>query len=452
MTGTPADCVHIALKGLLDYRPDLVVSGINNGANMGDDTIYSGTVGAAMEAYLFGIPAIAFSQIEKGWAHVDAAARAARRLVEQIERERMLEGGAFLLNVNVPNLPFDELKSIKVCRLGRRHAAEKVITQDSPRGETMYWIARRRQRQGQRRGHRLPCDGGWPYRAHAAADRSDRPCQSEPVARDGGSPGRAVLTWRSQRPGFPCPAHAHRVAPRRAGARPPCPPSRSCITRLRWPPTRVRARMVQRLAAQGIADARVLRAMGAVERHRFVDSALVNQAYEDTSLPIGLGQTISKPNVVARMIELLLGAPALANKPADRLGRVLEIGTGCGYQAAVLSHVATEVYSIERLRGLHERARTNLRSFRLATVHLLLGDGMVGFAKGAPYAGIIAAAGGEAVPEAWIAQLAVGGRIVAPTQSEVGKQALVVIDKTARGLERRILEAVHFVPLKSGIA
>jgi protein-L-isoaspartate(D-aspartate) O-methyltransferase len=214
----------------------------------------------------------------------------------------------------------------------------------------------------------------------------------------------------------------------------------------------VRSRMVRRLAAQGIADGRVLRAMEAVERHMFVDSALVNQAYEDTSLPIGLGQTISKPNVVARMIELLLGAPALANRPDERLGRVLEIGTGCGYQAAVLSHVAAEVYSIERLRGLHERARANLRPFRLATVHLLLGDGMAGYAKGAPYAGIIAAAGGEAVPEAWIAQLVAGGRIVAPTQSSTGGQSLVVIDKTARGLERRVLEAVYFVPLKSGIA
>ncbi len=210
--------------------------------------------------------------------------------------------------------------------------------------------------------------------------------------------------------------------------------------------------MVQRLTTQGIADARVLRAMGAVERHRFVDSALVNQAYEDTSLPIGLGQTISKPNVVARMIELLLGAPALVGRPNDKLGRVLEIGTGCGYQATVLSHIATEVYSIERLRGLHEKARTNLRHFRLATVHLLFGDGMVGYPKGAPYAGIIAAAGGEAVPEAWIAQLAVGGRIVAPTHSERGGQALVVIDKTARGIERCVLEAVNFVPLKSGIA
>ncbi|MDM0003726.1 protein-L-isoaspartate(D-aspartate) O-methyltransferase [Variovorax sp. J22G73] len=214
----------------------------------------------------------------------------------------------------------------------------------------------------------------------------------------------------------------------------------------------VRTRMVQKLAAQGISDPRVLRAMGAVERHGFVDSALVNQAYEDTSLPIGLGQTISKPSVVARMIELLLGAPALAGKPQDKLGRVLEIGTGCGYQAAVLNHVATEVYSIERLRGLHERARLNLRPFRLATVHLILGDGMIGYAKGAPYAGIIAAAGGEAVPQAWIDQLAVGGRIVAPTHSASGGQALVVIDKTPRGLERLILEAVHFVPLKSGIA
>jgi protein-L-isoaspartate(D-aspartate) O-methyltransferase len=213
----------------------------------------------------------------------------------------------------------------------------------------------------------------------------------------------------------------------------------------------VRSRMVQRLAAQGIADGRVLRAMGAVERHRFVDSALVNQAYEDTSLPIGLAQTISKPNVVARMIELLLGASALAGKPDERLGRVLEIGTGCGYQAAVLSHVASEVYSIERLRSLHERARVNLRPFRLATVHLLLGDGMAGYAKGAPYAGISAAAGGQAVPQEWITQLAVGGRIVAPTQSAAGGQSLVVIDKTVRGLESRTLEAVHFVPLKSGI-
>ena len=204
--------------------------------------------------------------------------------------------------------------------------------------------------------------------------------------------------------------------------------------------------MVQRLAAGGVSDPQVLAALGAVERHRFVDSALVNQAYEDTSLPIGLGQTISKPNVVARMMELLRhGQPG-------KLGRVLEIGTGCGYQAAVLSHLAREVYSIERLRGLHERARENLRALRLANLHLLLGDGMLGFPRGAPYAAIIAAAGGEDIPLAWTEQLAVGGRLVAPASNGAGGQQLVVIDKTASGLVRTVLEAVNFVPLKSGIA
>jgi 5'-nucleotidase len=139
INGTPADCVHVALTGLLGYRPDLVVSGINNGANMGDDTIYSGTVGAAMEGYLFGIPAIAFSQTQKGWAHLESAARKARELVQHLLGERSPES-PWLLNVNIPNLAYEELKSFQVCRLGRRHAAEKVIAQTSPHGETMYWI------------------------------------------------------------------------------------------------------------------------------------------------------------------------------------------------------------------------------------------------------------------------------------------------------------------------
>jgi len=140
VNGTPADCVHIALTGLLGYRPDLVVSGINNGANMGDDTIYSGTVGAAMEGYLFGIPAIAFSQTDKGWRHLDAAAAQARELVLQMLQHQMVGDKPWLLNVNIPSLPREQLKPMKVCRLGRRHAAEPVITQTSPRGETMYWI------------------------------------------------------------------------------------------------------------------------------------------------------------------------------------------------------------------------------------------------------------------------------------------------------------------------
>jgi protein-L-isoaspartate(D-aspartate) O-methyltransferase len=212
----------------------------------------------------------------------------------------------------------------------------------------------------------------------------------------------------------------------------------------------VRARMVQKLAAQGIDDPLVIAALGTIERHRFVDTALVNQAYEDTSLPIGLGQTISKPSVVARMIQLLLGGRRDAN---GKLGRVLEVGTGCGYQAAVLSMVASEVYSIERLRSLHDKSRENLRHFRIPNIHLMFGDGMAGFAKGAPYAGIIAAAGGDAVPDTWTQQLAVGGRIVAPIITPAGHQALVVIEKKGeRDLQQTVLEAVHFVPLKSGIA
>lgn len=140
VNGTPADCVHIALTGLLGYKPDLVVSGINDGANMGDDTIYSGTVGAAMEGYLFGIPAIAFSQVDKGWAHLDAAAMKARALVQQLMAEAPGSASPWLLNVNIPSRPLEQIKAPRVTRLGRRHAAERVITQTSPRGQTMYWI------------------------------------------------------------------------------------------------------------------------------------------------------------------------------------------------------------------------------------------------------------------------------------------------------------------------
>lgn len=211
----------------------------------------------------------------------------------------------------------------------------------------------------------------------------------------------------------------------------------------------VRQKMVANIARDGVTDLTVLRALATIERHRFVDSALVNQAYEDTSLPIGLGQTISKPSVVARMLELLCACATV------RTGRVLEVGTGCGYQAALLSQVCAEVYSIERLRGLHDKARDNLRAFRLANVHLLFGDGMQGYAKGAPYAGVIAAAGGGAIPACWVDQLAVGGRLVAPVASSArgaGQQNLVVIDKTEQGLRRTLMESVHFVPLKSGTA
>jgi protein-L-isoaspartate(D-aspartate) O-methyltransferase len=252
-----------------------------------------------------------------------------------------------------------------------------------------------------------------------------------------------------QRPTFPA-----RLAPGALDAKPKLAPIQFSVPHgLGMDSGAVRARMVQRIAAQGVTDPLVLAAMGRIERHHFVDSALATQAYEDTSLPIGLGQTISKPGVVSRMLELL------RNGVTGKLARVLEIGTGCGYQAAVLSLLADEVYSMERLRGLHDKARENLRTLRLPNLHLLFGDGMQGYPKGAPYAAIISAAGGEAVPTCWVDQLAVGGRLVAPlvvagaTGGPGGTtQALLVLDKTAQGVQQTILEAVHFVPLKSGVA
>ncbi|MCZ2405420.1 MAG: protein-L-isoaspartate(D-aspartate) O-methyltransferase [Burkholderiales bacterium] len=257
-----------------------------------------------------------------------------------------------------------------------------------------------------------------------------------------GFPARIAPAPPGKARGGPAPAAPYRSAP----PGPPLAPPAG----LGLDSAAVRARMVQRLAAGGVTDAAVLAAMGSVERHRFVDSALVNQAYEDTSLPIGLGQTISKPSIVARMAQLLLGAETV--RTTGRLGRVLEIGTGCGYQAAVLACLAREVYSIERLRGLHEKARTHLRPLRLANVHLLFGDGMQGYARGAPYAAIVAAAGGTQLPEAWCEQLAPGGRLVAPMAGAGGQQVLLVVDRTAQGLKQTVLEPVHFVPLKSGVA
>ncbi len=215
----------------------------------------------------------------------------------------------------------------------------------------------------------------------------------------------------------------------------------------------VRLRMVQRLQREGLRDERVLQALAEVPRHEFVDTALAIQAYEDTSLPIGHGQTISKPSVVGRMIELLMAAVAARD---GNLGRVLEIGTGCGYQAAVLARLARHVTSIERLKPLHDKARHHLTAQRLNQVRLIYGDGRLGHKPGGPYECIIAAAGGEDLPPAWLEQLAPGGRLVAPMLDPSGRgQVLVVVDHVVEAGASRIVRTLHepvlFVPLKSGV-
>ncbi|MFG6415116.1 protein-L-isoaspartate(D-aspartate) O-methyltransferase [Roseateles sp. DC23W] len=216
----------------------------------------------------------------------------------------------------------------------------------------------------------------------------------------------------------------------------------------------VRERMVNRLRAEGKFNEQVLAAMAAVPRHEFVDTALAAQAYEDTALPIGHGQTISKPSVVAHMLGLLMASPAARQRGS--LGRVLEIGTGCGYQAAVIALLARQVTSIERLQGLHDKAQANLQRVLLPRApRLIWGDGRVGYTGGAPFDSIIAAAGGEDIPPAWTAQLAPGGRLIAPTATSGRGQVLVVLDHVVdNGVSRWVRsehEAVLFVPLKSGI-
>ncbi len=203
---------------------------------------------------------------------------------------------------------------------------------------------------------------------------------------------------------------------------------------------RTRMRMVQRLREQGIRDEVVLGALAEVPRHVFVDEALAHRAYEDIALPIGFGQTISNPWVVARMVEL-----ARAGGPLDK---VLEVGTGCGYQAAVLSRLARQVWSVERISQLLMRARTHLRELRIGNVRVKHGDGHLGLKEAAPYDAIVMAAAATHVPAALLEQLTGGGRLVLPLGSQ--DQLLTVITREADGFAQRSLEPVRFVPLVPG--
>jgi protein-L-isoaspartate(D-aspartate) O-methyltransferase len=204
---------------------------------------------------------------------------------------------------------------------------------------------------------------------------------------------------------------------------------------------RTRQRMVERLRSLGIRDEAVLGVMNEIPRHIFVDEALASRAYEDIALPLGFGQTISSPYTVARMTELARGGNALK--------KVLEIGTGCGYQTAVLARLATEVHSIERLAQLISKARRHLRDVRAINTRLRYGDGMQGMPQAAPFDAIVIAAAATHVPEPLLEQLGVGGRMVLPLGSGE-EQRLCVIERTAQGYNERRMDAVRFVPLRSG--
>ena len=205
---------------------------------------------------------------------------------------------------------------------------------------------------------------------------------------------------------------------------------------------RTRARLIERLRRQGITDEVVLAAMNAVPRHIFIDEALASRAYDDVSLPLGCGQTISQPYVVARMIEIMRNG-----KP---LNLVLEVGTGCGYQAAVLARVARQVYSVERVQLLFERAQENLHELQTQNVSVCYADGNAGLPDVAPFDGIIMAAAATHVPQALLQQLSVGGRMVLPLGAH--EQYLCLIERDAQGFHETRLEPVKFVPLLMGKA
>lgn len=205
---------------------------------------------------------------------------------------------------------------------------------------------------------------------------------------------------------------------------------------------RTRGRMIERLRTQGIQDEVVLAAMNAVPRHIFVDEAMSHLAYDDKSLPIGFAQTISQPYIVARMIEIL--------RAGKTLNRVLEIGTGCGYQAAVLGQVAREVHSVERILPLHERATGYLKELQISNVRLSYADGVMGLPAAAPFDGIVMAAAATHIPQALLNQLALGGRMVLPLGAQ--EQMLCLIERDENGYHESRLEAVKFVPLLTGKA
>ncbi|MDR2613781.1 MAG: protein-L-isoaspartate(D-aspartate) O-methyltransferase [Candidatus Accumulibacter sp.] len=205
---------------------------------------------------------------------------------------------------------------------------------------------------------------------------------------------------------------------------------------------RTRARMIDRLREQGIRDERVLTAIAAVPRHLFVEEALASRAYEDTALPLGFEQTISQPLVVARMIEILLDQ-------RTGLGKTLEVGAGCGYQAAVLAQLTHEVYAVERIGALLAQAKLNLRAVRQFRVRLKHADGQFGVPEAAPFETIVVAAAAQSVPPALLQQLSLGGRMVLPLGS--GNQQLVLIERRAQGYVETRLDGVRFVPLHSGL-
>ncbi len=404
LNGTPTDCVHLGLNGLLEELPDMVVSGINLGANLGDDVLYSGTVAAAIEGRFLKGPAFAFSLVSRLTDNLPTAMHFARLLVSA--HERLAVPPRTVLNVNIPNLPLDRDPT------------------DPPRAP---------------RPCRRTGEGGQSARQGRLLDRRGRRCRGW-RAGDGFPRGHARLRVdHSVAAGPYLPRSLRR--PRRVAGRTDVMSEDLHRRGIGMTSQRTRERLIQRLYEEGLSNAHVLEVIRRTPRHLFVDEALSHRAYEDTALPIGHNQTISQPFMVARMTELLLAA--------GPLDKVMEIGTGSGYQTAVLAQLVERVFSVERIQALQDKAKERLAELNLRNVVFRWGDGWEGWSALAPYNGIIVTAAATEVPQSLLDQLAPGGRLVIPVGGGEVQQLMLIV-RTEDGFSRQVLDSVRFVPLLNG--
>ena len=396
--GTPTDCVNLAVHWLLRDQPvDLVVSGINYGLNLGDDVTYSGTVSAALEAHLLGLPAIAFSQQIGEETSFARAAKVAATLV----RGLLEHGHPAAAPCSTSTCRRRRPKGVRFTRLARRVYEQVVVERGDPRGRRYFWIG------GEPRWEEGPdCD----HAAVTAGMVSITPLRLDLTDYGALEEQSGVIAASSRAPG---------------------------VGRLRDGYAYQRERMVRELERRGIADPRVLEALRSVPRHLFVRDQFLAKAYGNYTLPIGAAQTLSQPYIVARMTELLAIQPA---------HRVLEIGTGSGYQTAVLASLARWVYSMERIPELARAAIQRMRDLKLDNVKIQAFDGTVGWAKAAPFDRILVAAGAPAAPAPLLEQLAVDGLLLLP-EGDRERQRLVRYHRRARKVEREEGEDVGFVPL-----
>jgi 5'/3'-nucleotidase SurE/protein-L-isoaspartate(D-aspartate) O-methyltransferase len=407
--GTPTDCVHLAITGLLEDEPDMVVSGINAGANMGDDVLYSGTVAAATEGRFLGFPAIAVSMASYTPRHFAYRRPGRGRVGAENSTTRRLMPTRFSTSMS-PICPTTSLQGLLATRLGHRHKAEPVVKSQDPRGRPIYWVGPAGAEAGCRSRHRLSRGAQrLRFSSHPAAGRPDTPLGASRIA------GLAQ-------------GHRGMTQPRLG---------------IGMTSQRTRERLVQRLREEGIRDHRVLDSIRNTPRHLFVDEALASRAYEDTALPIGNAQTISQPYIVARMTEVLLAGGPLEN--------VLEVGTGSGYQTAVLAPLVRRVYTVEAHPGAARPGastvsetgdpqhchQTRRRWPGSAGIRPLRWHHRDGCTRGR-------------IPKHWSNNCKPGGRMVLPVGLE-GQQVLVAVTRTEDGFEHEMLERVSFVPLLSGV-